>query len=133
MKPPAKADVYEKIKKFQDMALTNKPAHEEMVNEVRFMNFKIRPVNGNIAALDFHNADLIDALWSLGKLDEFARTELSSIPKSQKDVFFRIVNDMRLIFQQRINKVRLAQGGTADAEPPFFEAEIFKDSLKHIH
>ncbi|MBP7967819.1 hypothetical protein KAZ66_06145, partial [Candidatus Woesebacteria bacterium] len=107
MKTTKKTDVYEAIKQFQQDTLGNKPPVEQMVYEVRLMNFKIRPVTGNISIVNFRNTDLIDALWSLGKLDEFYRQEVKNIAVKDQEAFMRLVNEMRWNYQDQLNRVRM--------------------------
>ena len=128
MKTSKKTDVYEAIKQFQQNTLGNKPPVEQMVYEVRLMNFKIRPVTGNISIVNFRNTDLIDALWSLGKLDEFYRQEVKNIAVKDQEEFMRLVNEMRWNYQDQLNRVRLIHSDPAHDEIPAFEAEIFKET-----
>lgn len=128
MKTTKKTDVYEAIKQFQQDTLGNKPPVEQMVYEVRLMNFKIRPVTGNISIVNFRNTDLIDALWSLGKLDEFYRQEVKNIAVKDQEAFMRLVNEMRWNYQDQLNRVRLIHSDPAHEEIPAFEAEIFKET-----
>lgn len=128
MKATKKIDVYEAIKSFQQNTLGNKPSVEQMVYEVRLMNFKIRPVTGNISTINFRNSDLIDALWSLGKLDEFYRQQVNKISNKEQEAFMRLVNEIRWNYQEQLNKVRLIHADPAQDEIPSFEAEIFKET-----
>ena len=128
MKISKKTDVYEAIKQFQQNTLGNKPSLDQMVYEVRLMNFKIRPVTGNISIVNFRNSDLIDALWSLGKLDEFYRNEIKNIAMKDQEAFMRLVNEIRWNYQDQLNRVRLIHSDPSQEEFPAFEAEIFKET-----
>ena len=128
MKKQKNKDLYEVIKHFQEHTLSNKPAYEQLVNEVRLMNFKIRPLSGNVASLDFKNEELIEALWCLGKLDEFSKGAILTIGSKDQEAFFRLVNELRWSFQEKLNKVRLAREKPVTEDVPTFEAEIFKEN-----
>src|SRR3989344_81911 len=132
MKTRNKTDLYERIRSFQQATLSKKPALDEMISEVRLMNFKIRPVSGNISILNFKNMEFIDALWSLGKLDEFFRVEFPKIEDSDKDIFFRLVEEMRTNLQQRLNKSQLIKAVSRE-EQMFFEIEIFKENTPSVN
>lgn len=129
-----KIDILDRIKRFQEDILEKKPSFEDMVSDVNMMNFKIRPVAGNIADLDYANIDFIDALWSLGKLDDFFKAESNKIDKTEKDTFFRMVNSLRINFQ---NKLKRANIHDDEKEKPglmqFFEIEIIKDNNLRVH
>ncbi|MFA9289257.1 MAG: hypothetical protein ACEQSA_05260 [Weeksellaceae bacterium] len=127
-------DLYEKINVFQQNLTSNKPSLSEMTNEVRMMHFKIRPLGGNITMLDFHNPQFIEALWSLGKLDEFFRDEYSMVKKTDQEVFFRLIDEMRNTFQQKLNKVNISvKDKFKDPGKPVFELEIVKDYKSEIN
>ncbi len=132
MKTRNKTDLYERIRSFQQATLSKKPALDEMISEVRLMNFKIRPVSGNISTLNFKNMEFIDALWSLGKLDEFFRVEFPKIEDADKDIFFRLVEEMRTNLQQRLNKSQLIKAVSRE-EQMFFEIEIFKENTPRVN
>jgi hypothetical protein len=132
MKASKKTDLYERIRHFQQTTLSNKPEKIDMIHEVRMMNFKIRPVYGNITVVDFNNSDFIDALWSLGKLDEFFKLEFPTISEDDKEVFFKLVDDIRANLQQRLNTAYTERQGGKD-DRAFFEIEIFKDVTTYIN
>ncbi len=127
-----KTDLYERIKLFQQRTLTNKPSKDEMISEVRMMNFKVRPVYGNISKLDFTNNDFINALWSLGKLDEFFKEQFPQVDDEERDVFFKLVDDMRVSLQQKLNHAYKAEK-TPKENKIFFEIEIYKDNLSQVN
>ncbi|HRN70711.1 MAG TPA: hypothetical protein PLS49_06025 [Candidatus Woesebacteria bacterium] len=127
-----KTDLYERIKQFQQRTLTNQPSREEMISDVRMMNFKVRPVYGNISKLDFNNSEFLNAIWSLGKLDEFFKEEFFQVEEEDRDIFFKLIDDMRIILQKKLNNAYKAQ------EQPkknklFFEIEIFKENLSQVN
>ncbi|QQS44360.1 hypothetical protein IPM65_02045 [Candidatus Roizmanbacteria bacterium] len=133
MRTPKKTDLFEKIRDFQLTILSKKPASQEMMHEVRMMNFKLRPLSGNVSELDFSNFDFIDALWSLGKLDEFFREEYNNVSDDEKDAFYRLVDDIRFNFQQQLNKANIASIDFEESPKHMFEVEIIKDNNLKIN
>lgn len=134
MKKTDNNDLYQKINIFQQTINTNKPSLSEMTNEVRMMHFKIRPLGGNITMLDFHNPQFIEALWSLGKLDEFFRDEFKMVKKADQEVFFRLIDEMRQSFQKQLNKANISvKDKIKDTGKPSFELEIVKDYQSEIN
>jgi len=129
-----KIDAVDKIKQFQEHILANKPEISEMVHDVRMMNFKIRPVSGDITKLDYSNNDFIEALWSLGKLDEFFRTEFESIDSNEKNAFFRMINDLRVNFQNQLKQANIQAIDFKDKSMmQLFEIEIIKENNLQIN
>lgn len=129
-----KIDAVDKIKHFQERILANKPEMGEMVYDVRMMNFKIRPISGDITELDYGNNDFIEALWSLGKLDEFFRLEFDSIDLDEKDAFFRMINDLRVNFQNQLRQANIQAVDFQDKSMmQLFEIEIIKDNNLRVN
>lgn len=128
MSTTKKTDLFDKIRDFQLTILSKKPGSQEMIHDVRMMNFKLRPLSGNVSDLDFSNFDFIDALWSLGKLDEFFREEYDSVSDDEKDAFYRLVDDIRVNFQQQLNKANIASIDFEETPKQMFEVEIIKDN-----
>ncbi|MBP9691479.1 hypothetical protein KBD81_05375 [Candidatus Woesebacteria bacterium] len=126
-------DPVQRIENFQHAVLAQKPSPEDMIHEVRMMNFKVHPVTGDIADLDFSNSEFIDALWSLGKLDEFFRAEFFQMKNHDQDVFYRLIEDMRTNFQQKLNKANIAAIEFKERPKRMFEIEIIKDTNWKIH
>lgn len=118
-------DIFEMISQFQLNVLNKKPPVAQMYDEVRLMRFKIRPVNGEIMTLDLSNNGFIEMLWGLGKLDEFYQGHIEKLPQDQRQVFFRIFDELYQKFQQELNKVNLKQEEIHQSSS--FEMEIFKD------
>lgn len=132
MKTGNKTDLYERIKLFQQRTFSNKPSRDEMISEVRMMNFKVRPVYGNITKLDFNNNDFLNALWSLGKLDEFFKEEFPNVEDEDREIFFQLVDDMRVSLQKKLNTAYSLKESPKQ-EKTVFEIEIYKDNLSQIN
>ncbi len=125
-------DAYETIMVFQNSILSSKPTLPQMISEIYLMQFKVRPVTGNITAIDFKNEKLIDTLWTLGKLDQFAKDAVKKIPQSEQDIFLHLVNELKGTYQQELSKIQLA-GDASGSEAPVFEAEIYKDTPSKVN
>src|SRR3989344_679001 len=115
-------DIFRKLKK----ALGTKPTHEKMYEEIRMMRFKIRPISGDISLLQLKNHQLIETLWGLGKLDEVFQNEYEKLGSDQKEVFFRLFDNLYLQYEDQLNKININK----EIKPKLsqvFEMEIFKD------
>lgn len=131
MRKKNNVDVFEMISKFQLNVLNKKPPMKQMYDEVRLMRFKIRPLNGEITTLDLSNNSFIEMLWGLGKLDEFFQGHIEKLPQDQRQVFFRIFDELYQKFQQELNKVNLKREEMTQNSS--FEMEIFKDRTKKFN
>ena len=133
MKSANKNDLYDRIQRFQQNVLARRPPISKMVSEVHMMNFKIRPVYGNISSLDFANKRFIEALWSLGKLDEFFRIEFPQVTENEQDIFFLLFDEMRVSFQQQLNTAYSASKPLSTEERLLYEIEIFKETDTQVN
>ncbi len=112
--------------------IENKPSARLMYEEIQMMKFKVKPVKGDIGVFNLKNKRLIEVLWSLGKLDEFFQKEFFHIKPSQREIFFRMFDDIAQRYQLQLNQVtlkkeRVEKGGG-------LEMEIFKEkSLKKLN
>jgi hypothetical protein len=119
-------DPIEKLTFFQRDVLNKKPTITAMIDDVRMMRFKIRPIQGDISQLDIKNEHFIEILWSLGKLDEFYNAQIRKLPEKQKTVIFPLFDGMYQKFQKELNDINLKQEHINDI-PNGFEIEIFKE------
>lgn len=115
-------EIFHELKK----VLAAKPSTKVMFEEIRMMKFKIRPISGDVSLLQFDNSRLIETLWSLGKLDETFQKEFQRLSKDQKEVFFRMFDELYLQFQSQLNKISVRPEAKSSI-PQMLEMEIFKD------
>lgn len=115
-------EIFNRLKKI----LAAKPSIQDMVSEVRMMKFKVKPITGDVSFLQLNNKHLIETLWSLGKLDETFHKEFRYINANQKEVFFRIFDDLYQQFQSQLNKVNIKSELKTNL-PQLLELEIFKE------
>ncbi len=129
MKKKNETNVVLLLEQFQKNVLSNKPSLDQMIKEVQLMRFKIRPVQGNLTHLNFQNVRFIEIVWSLGKIDEFFDKRLSSLPRSQKNIFFHYFDTLHRSLQEELNKLNLKQVQVGKSSS-VFEMEIFKDKKR---
>jgi len=89
-----KQDVFSRLAAFAKAIKTNKPSQQDMMDEVRLMHFRVRPMQGDLGSVDLSDTRFIEALWSLGKLDELYQSEICDYPKKQRDIFFEYMSSM---------------------------------------
>ena len=115
-------DLFSKLKN----ALGTRPSLKKMFDEIRMMRFKIRPISGDVSLLQLKNHQLIETLWGLGKLDEVFQNEYEKLGSDQKEVFFRLFDNLYLQYEDQLNKININK----EIKPKLsqvFEMEIFKD------
>ena len=65
-----KEDVISLLSYYQKTVIANKPSLEIMLDEIKMMNFKIRPLSGDFSFINGMDSKLIEMIWNLGKLDQ---------------------------------------------------------------
>lgn len=116
-------EIFSALKKI----LGAKPPIEKMYEEIRMMRFKIKPISGDISLLQLKNRGLIETLWGLGKLDEVFQTEYDKLANDQKEVFFRLFDNLYQQLQNQLNKINVSPEVRSNL-PQILEMEIFKDT-----
>lgn len=118
-------DVLAIINNFKKI-IDSKPPVNKMIEEVRMMKFKVRPIQGDISEFNLENERLLETLWSLGKLDELFQKEFIDLSTKEKKVFIRIFDGLYQQFQSELNGINLKRNKFGNS-PPLLEMEIFKE------
>lgn len=126
MKKKETVDLLLILADFQKNILERTPSIETMMDEVRMMHFKIRPLQGDVSLLNLKEDKLIETLWNLGKLDEFYQKHNSRLTNKQKNTFFIFFDEVYRKFQNQLNRLNLRSAPQTDMPSPI-EMEIFKD------
>ncbi len=126
MKKKKRVDLLLVLADFQKNILGRKPSLEIMMDEVRMMHFKIRPLQGDVSLLDLRENKLIETLWNLGKLDEFYQKHNNRLSPDQKTIFFNFFDEVYRKFQIQLSRLNLRSSAQAEI-PSTIEMEIFKD------
>lgn len=106
--------------------LKKKPALPAMLEEIRMMQFKIKPVSGDVGHLNFKNSNFIEMIWSLGKLEEVLQKEYAKLTLANRKLLLRIFDSLYDKFQERLNKVSMNSEYRHEDESKL-EIEIFKE------
>jgi len=127
-KKEREVDIMSMFKTFKSNVLDKKPTLKEMVADVRMMQFRIRPLQGDVSHIDFANEGFVETLWKLGKMDDFIERHVGKINKKQERAFFSYFDSLYYHLQDRLNSLNLtgrAIGGALQ-EKKHIEMEIFK-------
>lgn len=122
-------DVLHVLAEFQKNILGKKPSLDKMYDEVQMMHFKIRPLQGDVSLLNLADINLIEALWNLGKLDEFFRSQKDKLTQKQKQIFFQFLENLYEQFQDKLSNVKLRPIEEMQT-PSSVEMEIFKEETQ---
>ncbi len=114
---------------FKSAVLDKHPTYEQMVQDVRMMKFKVRPLNGDFSYLNFGNPRFVETLWKLGKMDDFIEKNVMKINKKQERAFFNYFDGLYRHLQDSLNSVHLSEltPNPARNTKNVVEMEIFKE------
>lgn len=71
-----------------------KPSIEEMMREVKMMNFKIRPLHGDIFALASGSSSFLESLWRIGKIEEVVTRAMAELDGRERRLFFDYLEEL---------------------------------------
>ena len=126
MRKKTNKDILSLINNIQKI-ISTKPNTNQMIEEVRMMKFKIKPIQGDVSAFNLKNERFIESLWSLGKLDEFFHKEFPHLSKKEQEVFLRFFDNLYFKYQQQLNQINLRPAKTALTKTGLLELEIYKE------
>lgn len=90
------------------------------------MKFKIKPIQGEVSDLDMKNDKFIEALWSIGKMEEIFEKNYLKISIKNRETALRVFTHLYKQFQAKMNLVDLKSENPNKTDLQF-EIEIFKE------
>ncbi|MDH7476022.1 MAG: hypothetical protein QHH09_00945 [Microgenomates group bacterium] len=126
MAQKTKEEILSLLKNFQKNILDKKPSLKQMYEEIRMMNFKIKPLQGDISILDLNNRRFIETLWRLGKLDEFFYNKVKKLKKADQKILFNYFDSLHFKLQEKLNQLNFKQAKLKETSP-VIEMEIIKE------
>lgn len=106
--------------------IKRKPSVKKMYADIRLMQFRIRPIEGDITKLDVANDTFIEMLWSLGKLDEVFQKRYLDMDGQNREVVYDIFEKLYDEYQSRLNKATYRKESSVGAAPKL-EMEIYRE------
>lgn len=129
MKKKIQRDALVLLGMFQKDVLLKKPDIKEMIAEIHMMKFRVKPLQGDLSGINFHNSLFIETLWSLGKLDEFFQAQYRQLSEKERASFYSYFDSLHKKFQEDLNRLNLKQE-RREGKAPVLEMEIYKDRQK---
>jgi hypothetical protein len=107
----------------------DKPTKEVMMEDIKMMNFKVKPVSGDIFSLTKKDIGFVESLWKLGKVEEMVADKLDNLEENEKDIFFNYLDDLQVRTQQEIAVAISQLSKKEQKKMEFLELEIFKEKI----
>lgn len=129
--PSGKKDIFAVLVEFEEQVLQSKPVLARMKEEVRMMDFKIRPVQGDISNLDLTSTKFIEALWCMGKLDELYQHIGDEYSDRDRELFGQFAANLQNTYMRELQHV-MVSNSQEDTSAAQIEIEIYRESIaKH--
>jgi hypothetical protein len=124
-----KINALDLIQKINEDIERHKPSKEAMMEDIKMMNFKVKPVSGDIFSLTKKDIGFIESLWRLGKVEEMVSDKLEHLAENEKDIFFNYLDDLQVRTQQEIAVAISQLSKKEQKKMEFLELEIFKEKI----
>lgn len=121
------------IQKIKREIEESQPSIHTMIEEVKMMQFIIKPIHGDLSSLIKKDHTFVTALWKLGKIDHIIHTEAEQLDSKEKKLFFNYIEHQRLSLPQTGSRLPRMRGfatishQTSSHHPADFEIEIIKN------
>mgnify|MGYP001579585624 FL=1 len=120
-------DVISLLSYYQKTVIANKPSLEIMLDEIKMMNFKIRPLSGDFSVINGMDSKLIEMIWNLGKLDELYREKENLLKSKDRKLFMKFFESLHEKFQKDLGFIKLKN--IDQSEPSnILEMEVFREA-----
>ncbi|HLC94677.1 MAG TPA: hypothetical protein VJH96_03870 [Patescibacteria group bacterium] len=95
MTPQHKNNVLQLIQKVKKVMQRQAPPQEQMMQEVKMMNFKVRPLFGDISLLMRRKSGFLEAVWRVGSIEETVAKNICKLDRQEQELFFRYLEKLR--------------------------------------
>ena len=122
-----KEDVISLLSYYQKTVIANKPSLEIMLDEIKMMNFKIRPLSGDFSFINGMDSKLIEMIWNLGKLDQLYRDKESLLKSKDRKLFMKFFESIHEKFQNDLGLLKFKNNDQTESSN-ILEMEIFREA-----
>ncbi len=120
-------DVISLLSYYQKTVIANKPSLEIMLDEIKMMNFKIRPLSGDFSVINGMDSKLIEMIWNLGKLDQLYREKENLLKSKDRKLFMKFFESLHEKFQKDLGFMNIKN--VEQSEPSnILEMEVFREA-----
>ncbi len=120
-------DIASLLSQYQQAVVLNKPTLAIMLDEIKMMNFKIRPLSGDVSLIRAMDSKLIEMVWNLGKLDQLYREKHQLLKLRDRELFLKFFESMHEKFQKELGLVQLTVPEEVESSHAL-EMEVFRDT-----
>jgi len=122
-----KEDVISLLSYYQKTVIANKPSLEIMLDEIKMMNFKIRPLSGDFSVINGMDSKLIEMIWNLGKLDQLYREKKKLLKSKDRELFMKFFESLHEKFQKDLGSMKFKNVDRSESSN-ILEMEVFREA-----
>lgn len=122
-----KEDVISLLSYYQKTVIANKPSLEIMLDEIKMMNFKIRPLSGDFSIINGMDSKLIEMIWNLGKLDQLYRDKENLLKSKDRKLFMKFFESIHEKFQKDLGLLKFKNNDQVESSN-ILEMEVFREA-----
>lgn len=104
-----------------------RPTREEMIGEIKMMNFKVRSLGGDIFEAVARDMGFVESLWKTGKIEEIIGNSINLLNETDKEIVFRFLDDLEYQAEQRMNSAVSSLSPQEQDKIRVFKMEIFRE------
>lgn len=105
------------------------PAKQTMIADLKMMNFKIRPLSGDLFSLSTTpDMAFLLSLWRIGKIEEIVKTALQTLDDIEMESFFDYLEWLEERLQHHPQNVQASL--TDNTKSQLVKLEVFRDQEK---
>lgn len=117
--------ILEVINKIKNEVEEAKIPREKMIEELKMMNLKIKPVIGDLFQAVKKQGIFLESLWKISKIDEILSFYLDRLSKREKEILFQYLEN----FKHRVESINSEISHKPSSEDiTVLEVQLFKKS-----
>jgi hypothetical protein len=122
--------VLELIKRITVEVENAKPSKERMIEDVKMMNFKIRPLVGDVFQFIKKEVGFLESLWKIGKIEEIVTGGLPELNNEEKMVFLRYLDGLQRQMEKTPTSIIKQFNPEESKNINILELEIFRENRR---
>lgn len=99
---------------------------EKMIQELKMMNFKIKPVIGDLFQAAKKQDLFLESLWKIGKIDKIVSFYIDQLSEEEKKILFQYLENFKQT--KTINSLPLSEKNSPNEEITVLEVQLYKKS-----
>jgi len=123
----AKKTALQYIQQVMDNVEANALSPQEMLTDIKMMNFKIRPLSGDIFSMSKKHSELLESLWRIAKIEEVVVEVLQTLEEDEKETFFTYLHMLETKFQKQVHESLASASASEQKKVSMTTLEIFRE------